>query len=294
MEKQKKINNIFTEIKNYFISLFFLKQLIILAVLGILGLIFTIYGLKFYTHHGEAISVPDFSGMNLKSAKTLANKNDLTLIIVDSVYLSPGKRGSIVEQNPPKKFKVKEGRKIFLTIKAFLPEKTVMPDLHDISLQQAKAELENYGLKIGTLSYTSGYENVVKEQYFKHAIIETGKKIEKHKRIDLLLGKGHYPYTTIILLNELNVDECYNKLTSVYLNVGNIYYDQTVKTAQDSAKAQVWKQKPNILYTQRLNYGDKVNIWLTMDKFKVLTNKITEPKESEQSDAQLIDQINNN
>ena len=270
------MKEIFIDLKHYIFSKVFLKQIIIVVVITTAAFLTLVFGLQFYTHHGEAISVPNFSGVMLNQAKKQADELGLKLVVIDSVYLAPGKRGSVVEQNPQPDFKVKEGRKIFITIKAFLPEKTEMPDLHDISLQQAKAELENYGLKIGKINYTSGYENVVIEQYLHNVIATPGKKVNKRQRVDLLLGRGSYPYTKIIDLNGLSLDEAYNRITLVYLNIGKIHYDNTVKTAEDSAKALVWKQEPNILYKNKVNFGSKVNIWLTKDKFKVVKSKIRE------------------
>lgn len=292
MEKSKKKSGILSWLKKYLWSKNFLTQIVLLIVIGILSVFLGLWALKGITHHGETISVPNFEGLSLKEALDIANEKKIELKIIDSVYLAPGERGSVVEQNPSFNFKVKEKRKIFITIKAFSPEKTEMPDLHGISLQQAKAELENYGLKIGKLDYEEGYENVIIEQTYKGAIISTGSKIIKRERINLILGDGPSPYTNLVELNSLTIDETYNKLTSAYLNLGKIHYDNTIRTSVDSANAQVWKQEPNIHYTQKLDFGAIVNVWLTTDKIKVISSKISklEPIE-EQEDSSSTEEI---
>jgi len=275
MENKPITSSFGKKLKEYFVSKDFVKQLIIAFSGAILLAIAGITALRIVTHHGEAISVPNFVGLSLSDAQEAAEERGMTLIIIDSVYLAPGNKGSIVEQNPVVNFKVKESRKIFITIKAFSPEKTEMPDLQEISLQQAKAELENYGLKIGKLTYTAGYENVVIQQTYKGKIISPGTKLNKRERIDLLLGRGPSPFTLVVNLNGLNIDEVYNKLSSVALNVGNVVFDNTVKTPADSAEAVVWKQDPDIRYSGQLDFGTRINVYLTKDKIKVLTNKIS-------------------
>jgi beta-lactam-binding protein with PASTA domain len=276
MENTPRTTSIGKILKEYLVSKDFVKQLIIAFGAAIFLALTGITALRIVTHHGEAISVPNFVGLSLSDAQEAAKERGMTLIVIDSVYLAPGNKGSIVEQNPVVNFKVKESRKIFITIKAFSPEKTEMPDFHEISLQQAKAELENYGLKIGKLSYSAGYENVVIQQTFKGKIISPGTKLNKRERIDLLLGRGPSPYTLVANLNGLNIDEVYNKLSSVALNVGNVVFDNTVKTPADSAEAMVWKQEPDVRYSGKLEFGARINVFLTKDRIKVLTNKISE------------------
>jgi beta-lactam-binding protein with PASTA domain len=275
METQTQKSGYFQDIKAYLKSQSFLQQIIILVLITILGLFMSKWLLRSITHHGDVISVPNFEGLTIDQATKIAEDKNLFLEIVDSVYLASGKRGSVVEQNPQFNTRVKENRTIFITIKAFSAEKTEMPDLHNISLQQAKAELENYGLKIGKINYTAGYENVIIEQSYKGAIIAPNTKIAKRERIDLLLGRGDYAYTNMVDLNGLTLDDAYNRLTSAYLNIGRVNYDNTVLTSADSASAQVWKQEPTIINSQKQNFGTRIEIWLTKDKFKVLTSKVT-------------------
>ena len=57
-------------------------------------------------------------------------------------------KGSVIIQDPVAGSHVKRYRKIYLTTVTVLPEKVLMPDLIDLSLRQATATLETYGLKL--------------------------------------------------------------------------------------------------------------------------------------------------
>jgi eukaryotic-like serine/threonine-protein kinase len=147
--------------------------------------------LNSYTRHGEAIPVPEVKGLTIEEAAQKLKASKLNCTISDSVYLPDKKKGAVVEQNPPANFKVKSGRKVFLTINSFFPERVKMPDVVGVSLRQAKAVLETYGLKTGKLKYVPDIakDNVL-EQRFKGKKITESTVIEKGSSIDLVLGKG--------------------------------------------------------------------------------------------------------
>jgi hypothetical protein len=64
--------NSFKRFKEFIKSKLFLKHFSLSIVVGI-GLIFVIFqSLGTCTHHGEGLSVPDFSGLSLKKAIKLA------------------------------------------------------------------------------------------------------------------------------------------------------------------------------------------------------------------------------
>ena len=58
----------------------------------------------------------------------LAKEKKLQFEVTDSVFLTDKKRGTITAQSPNPDFKVKENRKIFLTMNAFYPERVQVPD----------------------------------------------------------------------------------------------------------------------------------------------------------------------
>jgi beta-lactam-binding protein with PASTA domain len=230
------------------------------------GLFFAIFmSLGTITHHGESLSVPDFSGMTLKKANKLSRQKNLKLKIIDSVYNAPGKKGTIVAQIPPPNFKVKEGRTIHIVIKTFNPERIAMPDFTDVSLVQAKADIETYGLRIGRLIYRPDIAtNNVLEQLYAGKPIKPGTQIEKGSTVDLVLGLGKNGEIVIVpnLIGSTKLDAV-QKATDHSLNIGAFIFDESVITSDDSASAIIYKQSP--VKNVESNMGSPIDVWLSLD-----------------------------
>ncbi len=256
----------------FLITKSFLKHLG-LSVLVIFGLLFGVFqSLNVITHHGEGLSVPDFTGKTLKQAIEDANESDLKIEVNDSVYNAPGKKGTIIAQTPPPDFKVKKGRTIHVVIKTFNPERITMPDFTGVSLIQAKADIETYGLKIGKLQYIPDIAtNNVLEQMYNGRPIAPGTQIEKNSRIDLVLGMGESNEEAIVPdLQGLTRSDAIQKATDNSLNIGALVFDETVLTTEDSTMAKVWKQTPVKNYQTTM--GAIIDLWLTLDPEKMQTN----------------------
>lgn len=241
-----------------------LKHLIIAVIAGII-LIFLIFKfINVYTHHGEAFSVPDFTGMSFEQAEKIALKKDLRVKIIDSVYNAVGRRGTIIDQNPPRDFKVKDNRTIFVTIKSYNPEIIKMPNFVENTLVQAKADIETYGLTIERLVYKpSKYNNIVLEQHFGGRIINPGEKIEKGSGITLILGRSERMDNTITpSLIGLYKEQAELKAAEYMLNIGTALYDETVISYADTINARVKKQRPTPGTPFRP--GEEIDIWFSM------------------------------
>jgi len=266
---ENKFSNNLRKAFSLLISKAFLLQIGI-AVLALFGLIFMIFNsLGIYTHHGEGLSVPDFSGLSLIEARELADDKNLEIEVMDSVSNAPGKKGTVIEQNPQPNFKVKEGRTVHVVVKTFNPEKIMMPDFTGVSLIQAKADIESYGLKIGNLRYVPDIAtNSVLQQYFNGKPIKPGTQIEKNSRVDLVLGRGSSGQSTMVPdLLGFNRSEANQKATDYSLNIGNMHFDETVITTEDSSTAIVWKQSP--LINTQLTMGSPIEVWLSLDQDKI-------------------------
>jgi eukaryotic-like serine/threonine-protein kinase len=171
-------------------SKIFLKNLAyIVFVIFIISWLATLM-LGFYSHHGEAIDVPDLRGLSVKDAVNRADEGNLLVEVVDSFFLSERRIGTVIEQNPKPRFKVKRDRVIFLTINSKFPERIKMPDLIGATLRQATAIIETYGFKAGRLSYIPDISNTVLVQKYHGKKISPGQLIEKGSKIDLVIGSG--------------------------------------------------------------------------------------------------------
>lgn len=218
------------------------------------------------TRHSSKRTVPDFSGLTMNEAKDLADDYSLRIAISDSIFNIEKQPGTVLEQEPKSGTFVKKNRRIFLTMNALNPEKVHMPNVVGVSLRQAVAILESNGLYVGQFKYVHDIAtNIVLKQYVGKKEIVPGKEINKGSNIDLELGRaGWSEPVTIPELKGLKMQHAHKQLVISYLNIGKVTFDYTVKNAQDSIKALVFKQKPKYSNNQTIEMGTKVDIWLSL------------------------------
>jgi beta-lactam-binding protein with PASTA domain len=243
-------------------------------------IIVLIYGafiaLDIYTDHGREYEVPDFTGMTIAEVDSLADVLNLNYEVFDSIFIETITKGIVVDQKPPDGFKVKEKRIIYVTVNAFSPEKIKMPDLRKISLKQAQADLEAYGLNIGKLEYIPDLAiNYVFQQKYNGKVIHEGTPVPKGAYIDFVLGEGlSDEKTSTPYLIGLSLKEAQIKATSAFLNIGMQVYDNSVENMMDSTKAVIWKQYPVFNRDSTLAMGVYIDVWLTQNLSKVEIGKI--------------------
>ncbi len=256
---------------NFLITKLFLKNLLIAMGIGLLLILSSFLWLKIYTHHGQALTVPDLTGLNPEEAQIIVQSKKLKFSVTDSVFYKELPRGTIVKQNPEPGSRVKEYRTIYITLNALNPEKVIMPTLTGVSLRQARVILETYGLNLGKISYKNDIAvNNVMQQLYNGTVIEPGEMIIKGSSVDLILGKGLSNETTIVpnLIGE-HINEAKSLLADRYLNIGAIIYDNTLLTGEDTVFAFIYRQYPGFEKENLLQLGSNVDIWLTIDSTKM-------------------------
>ncbi|HAF29869.1 MAG TPA: penicillin-binding protein [Bacteroidales bacterium] len=245
----------------------------ILYAFGIITamLILTFLILKIYTHHGQALSVPDFTGLTIEEVQLKAKKNKMRIEISDSIFNNNRPKGTVIEQNPIAGFKVKKNRRIFLIVNASNPEKVKMPNIVGVSHRQAEAVLKNYGLEIGRLIHVPdiAVNNVLKQKY-NGGEIEEGTLIPKGSKIDLVLGMGLSDQKTQVPdLDHYTLEKAKNRILRSALNLGAIIYDESILDRTDSSEAQVWRQYPSFKENKLIRLGSTVDLWLTVDSARL-------------------------
>lgn len=242
----------------------------LIAILGI-GLLFFIF-LFVFTRHGQSYPVPSFSGLKQHEVMKLAKQYKLRIEITDSVYILTRKPGTVVEQNPTAGTKVKQNRRVHLTINARSPKKVEMPNIVGVTLRQAKGILDPQGLIVGNLIFVPDIAvNNILEQKFKGKTIEPGTLIPKGSRVDLVLGRGmQNERTGLPLLIGLNQSDSRSRLIDASLNLGQVKYDETIIDYKDSLNAMVYSQYPAYSeYNTSIGFGARVDIWLTLNEARV-------------------------
>jgi hypothetical protein len=245
----------------------------VLLNIGILIAIvaFLVFGSMFfldvYTRHGETLVVPDFTNMSTAEAERLAEEAGVRIDVVDSLYVKRMSKGHVYRQTPQPGSRVKQDRRILLTINAMTSKKVDMPNLVGFSMRQASAELQSRGLTLGRLIYKTDMatDNVL-AQRCNGENIPAGKKIETGTVIDLVVGLN--PSDNMTMVPDLIGLKCLPATDAVHSNSLNAkaVYDSSVKDYSDSLMAVVYSQSPSA--EVRSYKGSQVTMFLTIDSEK--------------------------
>jgi len=173
----------------------FLKQ-IALALVAVVVICFIILKwLNVSTNHGEFETVPDLTGKSINVAKIELKENNLVMQIQDSANFNPDyPKFSVIEQEPTAGEKVKENRKIYITLNPSGYRKILVPDLKEKTFRQSKPTLEALGFKVGKITYVNNIgKDLVLKMTHKGSTINEGDELAKTSVIDLVLGNGNRP-----------------------------------------------------------------------------------------------------
>ncbi|MEP1033444.1 PASTA domain-containing protein [Ekhidna sp.] len=145
------------------------------------------------TNHGETITVPDIKGMTVSELDEFLSKRSLRFeATADSSYSPNHPPLAVLRQVPAPNTKVKENRKIYVTLNAESPPKVRMPKVEDLSLKSAMMVLKSYDLKLGAVKYVPDvFFGVVHESRMNGRVVLEGERIEKGSSIDLIVGDGY-------------------------------------------------------------------------------------------------------
>ena len=270
---------------------FFFNRITANVFAGIVLVFVLIFGARVLldkiTRHNLEITVPDLTNMSIEEARDAVAPGRMRLEIIDSVYVRRMGKGLIYRQNPKAGSKVKEGRRILLTINAVNPKKVMMPNLIGYSMRQAKAEILSKGLQIGRLTYVTDIAtNNVLQQLHDGVEIAPGTMIESESMIDLVLGLNNDDCITFApSVTGLKYRTAVEAIHDNSLNISGIYFDETVKDYSDSLNAVVYRQSPEYGETPLL-MGMEISLYLTTD-----ISKVPVPEEEEEGEEETDENL---
>jgi len=231
----------------------FLKHLAYSILIFIAIAWLTLMALKLYTRHDEIAVTPNFVGLTMDQVNGLETSKDFELIVVDSIYDYTKKPGSVISQDPLPDTKVKPGRSVYLSLVSFVPEQVSMPALTDLSLRRAKALLQTYGLKLGSVRTVPDMaQNAVLKVTVNARTINPGTPIRKGSVVDLVIGSGTGagPIAIPFLIGKSR-DEVRSTITRLGFTIADEFYSNGC----DSTNAQVYEQTPVYVYGKRVDAG---------------------------------------
>lgn len=161
------------------------------ALIIVVSLLYFYAYLPHVTNHGESITVPSVEGLPIIKVEEFLASHDLRYEVNDSSYSAEYPPLTVLKQYPAAGAKVKENRKIFVSVNRKNPPTVKMPDLIDGSLTNAEAVLRGSELKRGRIRLVRGpFLNVVKEMQIDGNKVVPGVLVPKGTVIDLVVMDG--------------------------------------------------------------------------------------------------------
>lgn len=244
---------------------------IIVSITFILVLCFFYIYLPATTNHNETITVPDLEGIHITNIDEFLTKRNLKYeVLVDSGFTSEYEPQTILKQYPLPGSKVKENRKVFLTLNAVNPPKVKMPDLVDGSVKNAQLLLESYGLERGNIKYVPDLaQNAVLEQRYEGKKIEAGTFIPKGSKIDLVVGDGlGNTELEVPDVTGMELEDAEFTIVGSGLKMGSILYRDTSLSERDPKNKAQQAEKRLVIVRQApvsgrsVRIGEEVDVWL--------------------------------
>lgn len=250
----------------------FLKNIgIMTGILAIMILFFFYVYLPVTTNHGETITVPALIGRSFDDLDEYVIQRNLRYeIILDSGYSDKVNPLTILTQNPKQGSRVKENRKIYLSLNARVPPKVKMPNLINTDIQNAWDILRAHGLRPGKVDLVENIAtNAVLAQKFEGEDIAAGTLVAKGSLIDLTIadGEGVQYFETPDFLGK-TLDELKFQIAASRLKLDVINYMESDTVPPN----RVYKQLPPV--GAMIRSGDLIEVWINRKsrKIQVLTH----------------------
>ena len=252
--------------------LFHLGVIVVSSVILVV-FIFYIY-LPIRTNHGETITVPDVVGMTSDELSNFLDRRNLRFEVTEDSSYSPDFPAlSVLRQIPKPNMKVKENRKIYVTLNAKHPPLVRMPRVENLSLKSAQMVLKSYGLKLGQIRFVpDDFFGVILEAKIAGRSVLEGERIEKGSEINLVVGdgQGNTTFQSPYLIG-LDGEEAIVVIVGSGLKVGKIRAIVSSKAGlvvQDTTAIEIRGIPQGIVQQQDpkagkiLRIGDSIDLWV--------------------------------
>ncbi len=149
------------------------------------------FGIEIYTHHGEAIPIPDIRHKSFNDAERILKDAGLQIEVTDTGFVKTLPPDCILEQTPGPGETVKSGHVIYVTINSDHTPRITIPDVIDnSSLREAMAKLTAMGFKLGTPEYVPGEADWVYGILVKGRHVVAGDKVSIDDVLIIQVGNG--------------------------------------------------------------------------------------------------------
>lgn len=175
----------------------FLAIVLFLAIFMLLAFLW----LKIYTHHGQELELPDYTGYQYEDAARDARKKKFRMSVLDSIHILGKPGGEILKQNPAPHSLVKQKRMIYVTITKRSPDKILsgrLPEMYGKNYDRKKKELADHfqiKSKVVDRRFDPGEAGQILEVRYKGKVIMDNRgrdndvQIEKGEVLDFVISE---------------------------------------------------------------------------------------------------------
>ena len=166
-------------------------NLLAMVVVAFLICVTVLSCLDGYTKHGQAVVVPDVTGKHVDAAATMLRESNLDFEVVDYKYKKGSPKDNVLEVVPSAGSKVKEGRRVQLTLSSSNEPMQPLPNVVDnSSLREAEARLLAAGFSLNPCVRISGEKDWVYFVLNGNDTLSNGSRIPVGTTLTLVAGDG--------------------------------------------------------------------------------------------------------
>ena len=166
-------------------------NLLAMAIVLVLLVVGAKFGIDIYTHHGEAILIPDIRHKSYADAKQILANEGLLIEVTDTGYVRTLPADCILEQSPQPGDQVKSGHVIYVIVNSGNTPTITLPDIIDnSSVREAIAKLTAMGFKVGPPQYIVGEREWVYGATVNGRHVSAGERIPVGAVVVLQVGNG--------------------------------------------------------------------------------------------------------
>lgn len=222
----------------------------IISALILIGLLFDYIIMPEYTNFNEGVTVPDVTKVSLEEAEKTLGQYGLRHEVLERRSNTAYPANYIIDQDPTALQIVKPDRKIYLTVNTEVEPTAVVPEVVDLSLRNARIQIENYGFTVGTTSYESSrFRNTVLRQS-----LAPGDTAKRGAVINLVVSDGlGERQISVPDIQGMAYAEAQQKLRESGFRIGEVRYEPT----RDVAPNTVISFSPN---AEELTQGETLSL----------------------------------
>ena len=207
-------------------------------VLAALVFVAIIFGKKYINKNKQdLVLVPALTGLTETEALNKAKANNLIAVVSEYKTESNVEPGKVLEQDPESSTEVKKGTIIKLVVSKG-EEQVSVPNLSNMTIENAKIQLNKLGLEIGEITKENSDNFEAGKIMQQHP--DAGTSISKDSKVDVVISLGKKEeLVEMVDLIGADISQASNKLKSIGLNIGNI--EKKFSNSYDTNQV-IWQQ----------------------------------------------------